>query len=174
MRGRGLARTTGLFGAILTVSLGVACSNNIEGQPIAEPGAPTALPTETPLIPSPATPLPAPDGRTLTPTPQGYVFIEAKSGPTRCQISRDAVGCQATFANPPIQDGQPANGVNVTSAGSMRWTVGNLGNIPAVALDYDTYQAQGWTITATSAGTRFTNDATGHGMFVSVDRVEAF
>ena len=174
MHGRGLAKTTGLIGCALFVGLGVACSNNIDGRPVAEPGLPTTRPTESPLIPTPPTPLPVPDDQTLTPTPEGYVFIEAKPGPTRCQISREAVGCEAPFANPPIADGRPANGVNVTPEGAIRWTLGNLGNIPAVALGYDTYRAQGWTITATSSGTRFTNDATGHGMFVSIDKVEAF
>ena len=32
----------------------------------------------------------------------------------------------------------------------------------------------GWTIEASEDGTRFTNDGTGHGMFISVEGVEAF
>ena len=52
--------------------------------------------------------------------------------------------------------------------------VGNLGAIPAVTLDYRTYSALGWTIEATRDGTRFTNDRTGHGMFVAVEGVETF
>jgi hypothetical protein len=32
----------------------------------------------------------------------------------------------------------------------------------------------GWTIEADEAGTRFTNDRTGHGMVVAVDGVRAF
>lgn len=110
----------------------------------------------------------------LAPDPSGYVFIETKSGKTRCQISRREVGCEAEFANSPIQDGEPANGVNVTSDGQLRWVVGNLGDIPAVTLDYQIYHAQGWTIDAASAGTRFTSDRTGHGMFVSIDNVYSF
>jgi hypothetical protein len=43
-----------------------------------------------------------------------------------------------------------------------------------VTLDYQTYEAQGWTIAAEEAGTRFTNDSTGHGMFVRVEGVESF
>jgi hypothetical protein len=33
---------------------------------------------------------------------------------------------------------------------------------------------QGWTVLPDSDGTRFTNDATGHGMFVSIENVAAF
>ena len=119
-------------------------------------------------------PTPPPRSQTLDPNAQGYVFIETKSGKTRCQISRTAVGCEAQFANPPVKDGVPATGVNVTADGNMRWLVGNLGDIPAVTLDYRAYDAAGWTIAAAESGTRFTNDRTGHGMFVSIERVESF
>ena len=37
-----------------------------------------------------------------------------------------------------------------------------------------TYHLQGWTILANSDGTRFTNDGTGHGMFVSIENVAPF
>jgi hypothetical protein len=73
-----------------------------------------------------------------------------------------------------MRDGEPANGVKVTSGGELRWLVGNLGDIPAVTLDYQTYRAQGWTIAASGSGTRFTNDDTGHGMFVSIQAVNGF
>lgn len=43
-----------------------------------------------------------------------------------------------------------------------------------VTLDYRTYSAQGWTIVATEAGTRFTNDDSSRGMFVSIERVDVF
>jgi hypothetical protein len=71
-------------------------------------------------------------------------------------------------------EGTHANGVSVTAAGAVRWVVGNLGDIPVVTLDYRTYSAQGWTVVATTGGTRFTNDRTGHGMFVSIEKVESF
>jgi len=136
------------------------------------PASPAPVAPPTSAGPSaPATTAP-PIG--LAPDPSGYVFIETKSGKTRCQISRREVGCEAEFANSPIQDGEPANGVNVTSDGQLRWVVGNLGDIPAVTLDYQIYHAQGWTIDAASAGTRFTSDRTGHGMFVSIDNVYSF
>lgn len=110
----------------------------------------------------------------MPPDENGYVFIETKSGQTRCQISAENVGCEAEFTNSPMRDGQHANGVSITLDGTVEWVLGNLGAIPAVTLDYLTYQAQGWTIAASVDGTRFTNDRTGHGMFVSVENVETF
>jgi hypothetical protein len=110
----------------------------------------------------------------LAPNAQGYVFVETKSGKTRCQINRAEVGCESQFTNPPIQHGAPANGVRVSAEGAVQWLLGNLGDIPAVTLDYRTYQAQGWTIAASSSGTRFSNDRTGHGMMVSVQDVQVF
>lgn len=165
--------------------LATGCSETIEGDPVAssvsptEPSFPTSRPTRTPPPTSTTPSKPSPTGEqpgttTLTPDESGYVFIETKSGKTRCQISEAEVGCESQFDNAPEQNGMPANGVNLTAEGSMRWVVGNLGNIPAVTLDYQTYRAVGWTIAAASDGTRFTNDGTGHGMFVSTSGVEVF
>ena len=114
------------------------------------------------------------DAEPLPPDDSGLVFVETKSGKTRCQISEDAVGCEAQFINSPTRDGLRANGVNVTADGNVEWLVGNLGDMPVVTLDYRTYRALGWTIAASSDGTRFTNGDTGHGMFVSVEKVETF
>jgi hypothetical protein len=159
------------------------CSNTIEGKPIAAPGVgpveptfPTPSPPTTPTSPTPAPASPtAPAGAIpLPPDDNGYVFIETNSGTTRCQINKDSVGCEAPFTNSPLQDGEHANGVSITSTGSVQWVLGNLGAIPTVTIDYKTYAAQGWTINATSDGTRFTNDHTGHGMFVSIDKVNTF
>ena len=36
------------------------------------------------------------------------------------------------------------------------------------------YNLKGWTISANQDGTRFTNNATGHGMFVSIENVYGF
>ncbi len=73
-----------------------------------------------------------------------------------------------------MQDGVRANGVNLSADGTVDWVLGNLGDIPVVTIDYRTYSAEGWTIAASSDGTRFTNDRTGHGMFVSVEKVETY
>jgi hypothetical protein len=55
------------------------------------------------------------------------------------------------------------------------------GNIPGAHPENDTvlnygqtYDILGWTILPSSDGTRFTNDGTGHGMFVSVENVAPF
>jgi hypothetical protein len=161
------------------------CSETIDGDPVAssasptEPSFPTSRPTRTlpPTSTTPSAPPPStsqPGATTLPPDESGYVFIETKSGLTRCQISEAEVGCESQFDNSIEVNGMPANGVSVTADGSMRWVAGNLGNIPAVTLDYQTYSAVGWTIAADSDGTRFTNDGTGHGMFVNTSGVETF
>ena len=174
------------------------CSSVIEGRPVAGPGAgptepsfptprsapssppstttsPAPTPPTTPGSPTtPASPTPPAGAIPLPPDQDGYVFIETKSGMTRCQINKDSVGCEAPFANSPLQDGEHANGVSITASGKVQWVLGNLGAIPTVTIDYKTYNAQGWTINATAEGTRFTNDHTGHGMFVSIDKVNTF
>ncbi|OBG38133.1 hypothetical protein A5673_15640 [Mycobacterium sp. E3198] len=44
-----------------------------------------------------------------------------------------------------------------------------------IVLNYgQAYNVLGWTILPNSDGTRFTNDGTGHGMFVSIDNVAPF
>lgn len=167
------------------------CSSVIGGRPVASPGAgasepsfPTPRSTPSPpsatAAPAPTAPA-APTGPTnpagaipLPPDQNGYVFIETKSGVTRCQINKDTVGCEAPFTNSPLQDGEHANGVSVTTGGKVQWVLGNLGAIPTVKIDYQTYAAQGWTIIANVDGTRFTNDQTKHGMFVSIEKVNTF
>jgi hypothetical protein len=138
--------------------------------PTSRPTGPTAAPPKTPT----QTPSPTPPGGGVLTPENGYVFLETKSGKTRCQLNSAEVGCEAQFTNSPVLDGTPANGVRVTASGEMSWLVGNLGDIPAVTLDYATYSAVGWTIDAREDGTRFTNDGTGHGMVVAVDGVQAF
>ncbi len=165
------------------------CSSIIEGKPVAgpeagptEPSFPTPRltppPTTTNTTPAPpttpASPTPPAGAVPLKPDQNGYVFIETKSGLTRCQINKDSVGCEAPFTHSPLQDGEHANGVSVTASGTVNWVLGNLGAIPTVTIDYKTYAAQGWTIIASTDGTRFTNENTRHGMFVSIDKVNTF
>lgn len=185
---RALKVKLGLSGGVLLVAgaaLVSACSTAVDGNPVAAPGAgPTepAFPTARPIpAPQPTQPNPAPSvPRTpagaipLPPTDGGYVFIETKSGKTRCQIASGSVGCEAPFTNSPMTEGEHANGVNINADGAVQWVLGNLGAIPTVTIDYRTYEAQGWTIAADVDGTRFTNDRTGHGMFVSIDKVDTF
>jgi hypothetical protein len=185
-----VAATSGVrlavVGTLLVLSgFATGCQSDTEGTPVTssksptEPSFPTTRPTAKPpttAAPSiPRTPISPPAAaEALPPDDSGYVFIETKSGQTRCQIDEKSVGCEAPFTNSPLQNGVRANGVNLSAAGDMQWIVGNLGDIPAVTIDYRTYSAVGWTILATSDGTRFTNQATKHGMFVSIEKVEVF
>lgn len=165
-----------------TAALVAGCGTTTDGKPVAvptnptEPTFPTTTPSRSTPTPTPSTPSPtaAPPGETLPPDDSGYVFIETKSGKTRCQIDKDEVGCEAEFETAPTVEGSRANGVIINADGTMQWIVGNMGAIPAQPIDYRTYHAVGWTIDATEDGTRFTNDRTGHGAFVSVQRVDGF
>ncbi len=186
---RGLAGGSLLLASLVASAPALSgCSSIIDGKPVAAPGAgPTASTFPTPTrTPSTTTPAPsatpssptAPRSPTgaipLQPDKNGRAFIQTKSGTTRCQITKDTVGCEAPFTSSPLQDGEHANGVSVTADGTVQWVLGNLGAIPTVTLDYMTYEALGWKIDATINGTRFTNDRTGHGMFVSIDKVTTF
>jgi hypothetical protein len=173
-----------LAGLLTGAALASGCSSLIHGKPVANPGAGASepsFPKAKPSVPSPTSSQPAPPSANppagaipLPPDQDGRVFIETKSGQTRCQIDSDSVGCEAEFTNSPMQDGERANGVNITASGSVQWVVGNLGDIPTVTIDYLTYDADGWTIAASESGTRFTNKNTGHGMFVSIEKVDTF
>lgn len=169
-------------GALLT-----GCNTVVPGDPKAnqaEPTEPTfptsrpprSTPPTTPVPPTTSQPptSPPPAGAEVLPAENGYVWIITKSGLTTCRISTEAAGCQSEFESAPEVDGEQANGVNVKATGEVTWVVGNLGAAPFIPIDYQTYSAEGWTIVATEQGTRFTNDATGHGMFVSIQKVETF
>lgn len=168
------------LGAVLT-----GCQFSTPGTPVpsakspTEPSFPTSRPTR-PTAASPQTLTPAPTstaaapGAQVLPPENGYVFIETKSGKTRCQLNEEEVGCEAQFTSSPVLEGTHANGVRLTANGEVSWLVGNLGDIPTVTLDYRKYSAVGWTIDAGEDGTRFTNDRTGHGMVVAVGGVQTF
>jgi hypothetical protein len=102
------------------------------------------------------------------------VAFQTQAGKVFCYVSPADVGCQAPFTNTPIQDGVRTNGVRLGADGTVEYLVGDLGDLPEPALEYSSFSAAGWTIDAAADGTRFTNDATGHGMFVNVDRVETY
>ena len=170
-----------LAGLLGVGALLAGCQSGTSGTPVTssesptEPSFPTSRsprPTAAPPSPSTTAP-PAPGAEVLAPE-NGYVFIETKSGQTRCQLNEDEVGCEAQFTSSPMRDGVRTNGVRLTIDGAVEWIVGNLGDIPVVTLDYRTYRAVGWTIVAAEDGTRFTNDRTGHGMFVSIEKVDAY
>lgn len=183
---RPTARAAGRWPTVAAALLLAGCSTTIDGTPTAAPGGagPTgstppssttpSRPTTPTRQPPPTTPTRPGGAISLPANDNGYVFIETKSGRTRCQINTQSVGCEAQFTNSPMKDGERTNGVSVTAAGKVQWVLGNLGDIPAVTIDYRTYDAQGWTIAAGLDGTTFTNNRTGHGMFVSIDKVTTF
>ena len=142
--------------------------------PPTTPATTTAPSTTASTPPSPTTTRSPAGGEVLPANEAGYVYIETRSGKTRCQISADTVGCESEFADAPTLDGEKATGVEVAAGGSNRWVVGNLGAMPTTTIGYATYSAVGWSIVSDSTGTTFTNDSTGHGMFVSTDRVDFF
>src|SRR5580700_513591 len=98
-------KTTGTSGrllaaVLLSAALVSGCSSLIHGKAVSSSGAgPTGptFPKAKPSIPSPAPSRPAPPSANppagaipLPPDPNGRVFIETKSGQTRCQIDSDS------------------------------------------------------------------------------------
>jgi hypothetical protein len=84
----------------------------------------------------------------------------------------DAVVCQGEFDHAPeLGAGAVTNG-----DGTFRWEVGNLSIYSSTTnMQYGhTYHRGNWSIYHADNGTRFTNDRTGHGMFVSIESVYAF
>ncbi|MGV0811207.1 hypothetical protein ABQF34_04555 [Mycolicibacterium boenickei] len=164
------------------------CQSSIDGTPSTSPQSPTepSFPTARPTRSSPTPPSSTagvppstsqaapPSGATELQPQDGYVFVETKSGKTRCQLSKQEVGCESDFRDSPLIDGSHANGVRLTPDGQIDWVLGNLGDIPVVTLDYRKYRAVGWTIDANTDGTRITNDGSGHGMVIAVEGVKTF
>ncbi len=142
------------------------------------PGTTTTTVVPAPVAPRPPTapPVTAVGAIPIPVNGNGYTFVQTNSGKAQCQVSPDAVGCQVLFTQPgpKTADGDPANGVNVSSSGEITYIEGNLGDASYYTMNYTTYTAMGWTIQATYDGTRFTNDATGHGMYVNISGVQSF
>jgi hypothetical protein len=134
----------------------------------------------------------------------GEAYVRTESGRVHCMVTTDDRGhgggpvavCDASgpgstgFLQAPIAMSEseckyaPCPGgmhwglAAVTAAGAFRWDDGNIAagsGINYSTLNYgQTYDMQGWTIRPSSDGTRFTNDGTGHGMFVSIENTYAF
>ena len=108
----------------------------------------------------------------LAPNANGYVFVETKSGAIHCLLDTNHVACEAAFTNAPTVSGERAHDFGFTRDGNIQWVIGNLGLLEGrYTLDYQTYQALGWTIAADQSGTTFTNNGTHRGVFVSIDDV---
>lgn len=117
-------------------------------------------------------------------------YVRTQSGRVRCIVTSadtghsggPAVICETSgkgFAQaPPVDFGLRMHNAVVDGAGDFSWADGNIGAGEIendIVLTYGrTYHLHGWTIAPDSSGTRFTNDATGHGMFVSVENVDPF
>jgi hypothetical protein len=138
------------------------------------------------------------------PTAGHSTKVKTTSPPTLCEIgSDDSTGipgdpgmgpnvvCQGSFPQAPaipcpqwpgeLCPPQPMHWDQavVTASGQFSWrdaniAVGYPGFHPETLVDGQTYHMQGWTIVPSSEGTRFTNDGTGHGMFISVEDVYSF
>lgn len=113
----------------------------------------------------------------------GVQYVRTTSGSVRCLILAEGaapadtagVTCESgAFQQAPAG----ADQVRVNAAGHFTWDAANIGGGSGandLTLTYgQTYHLLGWTINPTSNGTRFTNDATGHGMFVSLQNVNSF
>ncbi|WRQ08174.1 hypothetical protein JDBV06_00735 [Mycobacterium phage dwieneke] len=140
------------------------------------PPPPAAAPPPVQSSTPTTTVQPASPAVVALPTRGGSVFVRTLSGKTVCQVSAGDVGCNVDFLRPtPILNGLAATGVMTTARGSWQWLVGDPGDPEYQILSYGTtYRALGWTITPTSEGTTFINDATGHGMTVSVEGFTPF
>jgi hypothetical protein len=78
--------------------------------------------------------------------------------------------CQGSFVQAPADDDQAF----VTASGQFSYRSANIGiGYPHAPFDTlvpgQTYHVQGWTVVASGDGIRFTNDGTGHGMFIGSD-----
>lgn len=115
--------------------------------------------------------------------PSDYQYVSTVSGAVRCVISADHVGCERTsidgFPGAPRSASGPGNFnvAGVDADGTFNWGEGNIGGVDAgeIVLTYDhVFPIKGWTVAPSFHGTRFTNDRTGRGMFVSIDGVNSF
>ncbi len=117
-------------------------------------------------------------------------YTRTQSGAVRCLVmSNDqghgggpAVACEHGPGFPQAPMSQYGNHFDIAviqASGNFRWEDGNIGGGGApqndLVLSYgQTFDIQGWTVVPSSDGTRFTNEASGHGMFVSIDNVSSF
>lgn len=117
-------------------------------------------------------------------------YVRTQSGQVRCLVMVNdqghgggpAVACEHGPGFPQAPISQYGNHFDLAvshASGAFNWDDGNIGGGGApqndLVLNYgQTYHVQGWTINPSEDGTRFTNDGTGHGMFVSIDNVSSF
>lgn len=141
--------------------------------PIATTTAPSIETTAPPPPTERPNPLPA---RVNLPSRAGTAYVRTRSGKTVCQVTAGVIECNVAFVGrTPTRNGLRAIGVAVRAEGGWDWLFGDPGDPDYVTMSYGTvYRALGWTIAPASDGTTFTNEATGHGMTVSVEGVRTF
>lgn len=114
---------------------------------------------------------------------------------TRCYVYENdtshgggpLVVCQRAGGGPPFPQApmsaeynQQMNLAIVRDTGALSWDIGNIpGSKESAANDIvltygQTYNVNGWSVASAVDGTRFTNNRTGHGMFVSNENVYSF
>ena len=106
------------------------------------------------------------DAKVTTQTPQ--MLCEIGSDDADAGIGPD-VNCQGSFVQSPANDQ-----AFVTASGQFSYRSANIGvGYPHAPFDTlvpgQTYHIQGWTVVAAGDSIRFTNDGTGHGMFIGSD-----
>lgn len=116
-----------------------------------------------------------------TADPSGRQHVRTQSGAVRCIVMSADLNngdSMVTCEHGPSFPQSPGNDEAVVRAsGAFSWNNANMGGSPQddTVLNYgQTYHVLGWTIVPSSDGTRFTNDGTGHGMFVSIENVSSF
>ena len=135
---------------------------------------------ESPALAQPVGDLPAAvssaDVETIPPNEYGYVVVQTAGGETQCLVDTGYVGCETDGMNwaQHVDGSGPYHGVRINADGTGSWVDGNLGVPEAATLGNRTYRAMGWTIVSSPSGMRFTNDKTGHGGIVSVQKVQTF
>lgn len=107
-------------------------------------------------------------------------YVRTESGRVHCYITTEHVACETGgigFLNAPMMESSPdqhCHDASMTADGDFQWVVGNLGGSETADQNVLHYGAPihmyGWTILPNEDGTLFTNDATGNGMFVSVEQ----
>jgi hypothetical protein len=122
------------------------------------------------------------------PTPRNpfdQQIVTTESRKARCIVEPGQVMCTGGFANAPRDPISPKNRCNTVwieaAGGGLQWNASNMPSTGYAAsrfdlvLTYDqVFHLKGWTVEPSSAGTRFTNDETGHGMFVRSEGVTSF
>jgi hypothetical protein len=122
-------------------------------------------------------------------------YVRTQSGIVQCVLYADYPGTDPRYNS---EMNIPAGSVVMCEArraggfgpGKQFAVVGAAGNFSfqccasglggATPIDFltmaygQTYNLMGWSVSANSDGTRFTNNATGHGMFVSIENIYGF